>query len=209
MEDTTQLEKLLSEYFAEQLAEPASLTEMEQTARACLLEVGRGAFEEWLSAVRTDEESGSLRCECGAETTYVRQRKASLRTVLGRVEYQRAYHVCGACGKGRYPLDKRLGLRPNAMSGELERLGGMLGVERPFEQGSRLFEAFTLLSLSDQSLDKAAQAYGEEQMRREANRRPQPTTPTRCWSSSGRSGRPAACMAPWMAGGCTSGERRG
>jgi hypothetical protein len=53
------------------------------------------------------------------------------------------------------------------MSGELERLAGMLGVERPFEQGSRLFEAFTLLSLSDQSLDKAAQAYGEEQMWRE------------------------------------------
>ncbi len=31
MEDTTLLEKMLSEYFSEQLAEAGSLTEMEQT----------------------------------------------------------------------------------------------------------------------------------------------------------------------------------
>jgi hypothetical protein len=54
------------------------------------------------------------------------------------------------------------------MSAEMERLAGMVGVERPFGQGSRLFEALTLVSLSDHSLDKAAQAYGEEQLKREA-----------------------------------------
>jgi hypothetical protein len=53
------------------------------------------------------------------------------------------------------------------MSAELERLAGMVGVERPFEQGSRLFEELTLQPLSDQSVDKAAQAYGEEQIRQE------------------------------------------
>ncbi len=65
-------------------------------------------------------------------------------------------------------MDEGLGLCPNAMSAELERLAGIVGVERPFEQGSRLFEELTLVSLSDHSLDKAAQAYGEEQMRQEA-----------------------------------------
>ncbi|MCP5100694.1 MAG: hypothetical protein GY943_34530 [Chloroflexi bacterium] len=32
----------------------------------------------------------------------------------------------------------------------------------PFAQGSEVFEQLTLANLSDQSLDKAAQAYGQE-----------------------------------------------
>jgi hypothetical protein len=167
MEDTIQLEKMLSEHFAECLAGAESLTEMEQVARVRLLEVGRRAFEQWLSTEASEEVVRQVACECGGEAVYVRQREATLRTVLGKVKYRRAYYLCAACRHGRYPLDERLGLRPNAMSGELERLAGMMGVERPFEQGSRLFEEMTLLSLSDHSLDKAAQAYGEEQMKRE------------------------------------------
>jgi hypothetical protein len=48
------------------------------------------------------------------------------------------------------------------MSAELERLGGMTGVETSFGKGSQLFESLTLVKLSNQSLDKAAQAYGQE-----------------------------------------------
>ena len=168
MEDTTQLETMLSEHFAEQLAEPGSLTEMEQVARLSLLEVGRRAFEQWLAAEASEQPVRRVPCVCGGEAAYVRQREATLRTVLGKVSYQRAYYLCASCGRGKYPQDERLGLRPNTMSGELERLAGMMGVERPFEQGSRLFGEMTLLSLSDHSLDKAAQAYGAEQMKREA-----------------------------------------
>ncbi len=168
MEDTTELEKILSEHFAGQLPEPESLTEMEQVARVSLLEVGRRAFEQWLSAEGSEEVVRQVACECGGEAGYVRRREATLRTVVGTVSYRRAYYLCPTCGGGQQPLDERLGLRPNAMSGELERLAGMMGVERPFEQGSRLLEEMTLLSLSDHSLDKAAQAYGEEQIKREA-----------------------------------------
>ena len=128
MEDTTQLEKMLSKHFAEQLIEPESLGKMEQIAREVLLEVGRRAFEEWLRTEAWEEVSGAIPCECGGEAKYVREREATLRTVVGKVNYQRAYYVCGTCRKGVYPLDERLGLRPNAMSGELERLAGMMGV---------------------------------------------------------------------------------
>jgi hypothetical protein len=141
---------------------------MEQTARKSLQEIGQGALKKWLRAEGEKGEGETITCQCGAEAEYVRQRKATLRTVLGKVNYQRSYYSCPACGRGIYPLDERLGLRPNAMSGELERLAGMMGVERPFEQGSRLFEELTLISLSNHSLDKAAQAYGEEQIQQEA-----------------------------------------
>jgi hypothetical protein len=48
------------------------------------------------------------------------------------------------------------------MSAELESLSGMSGAQLPFGQGSDLFEALTLISLSDHSLAKATQAMGEE-----------------------------------------------
>ncbi|MCP4207128.1 MAG: ISKra4 family transposase [Shimia sp.] len=66
------------------------------------------------------------------------------------------------CHQGHYPLDERLGLRPNQMSAELERLAGLVGVQMAFDKGSQVFEELTLVSLSDHSLDKSAQAYGRE-----------------------------------------------
>ena len=61
-----------------------------------------------------------------------------------------------------YPLDQKLGLRPGQMSAELESLSGMTGAQLSFDQGSKLFEALTLISLSDHSLAKATQAMGSE-----------------------------------------------
>jgi len=77
------------------------------------------------------------------------------------------YYLCSACHRGYFPVDERLGLRPNAISAELERLAAMTGALLPFGKGRDLFEALTLVSLSDQTLDKATQAYGAAAMRRE------------------------------------------
>jgi hypothetical protein len=74
--------------------------------------------------------------------------------ILARLLYE-------GCHRGHYPLDERLGLRPNQMSAELERLAGMVGVQTAFGKGSQLFEELTLISLSDHSLDKSAQSYGQ------------------------------------------------
>ncbi len=81
--------------------------------------------------------------------------------MFGRIRYKRAYYGCASCHQGHYPLDNRLGLRPNAMSAELERLVARVGVQMPFAQASDLFEELTLVSLSDQSIGKATQVYGQ------------------------------------------------
>ncbi|MFQ5612479.1 MAG: hypothetical protein ACE5H9_10130 [Anaerolineae bacterium] len=51
---------------------------------------------------------------------------------------------------------------------ELESLSGMTGAQLPFGQGSNLFEALTLVSLSDHSLAKATQTMGAAVRRLEA-----------------------------------------
>ena len=68
--------------------------------------------------------------------------------MFGWVKYQRAYYLCSACQSCSYPTDEQLGLRPNAMSAEVERLAGITGVQMPFGKGSEVFEELTLVSLS-------------------------------------------------------------
>lgn len=167
MKDSIQIGEMLRDRVIEEVEEPASLSEMEQSLRKILLWVGRVALELWLLWLEKRYPKEVIPCRCGGEAKYLYRRRGTLRTMFGQVRYKRAYYTCQQCGQGTYPLDEQLGLRPNAISAEMERLAGMMGVERPFEQGSRLFEELTLVSLSDHSLDKAAQAYGEEQMKRE------------------------------------------
>jgi hypothetical protein len=168
MEDTIQIGEMLRDVMIEEMREPGSLSEMERKLRRVLLWVGNMVLQLWLMWMEKPYPEHIIQCRCGGEAKYLYRRTGTQRTMLGVVRYRRAYYTCQECGQGTYPLDEKLGLRPNAMSAEMERLAGMMGVERPFEQGSRLFEELTLVSLSDHSLDKAAQAYGEEQMKRES-----------------------------------------
>lgn len=142
--------------------DPQSLSEMEDKIGRILWWLGNVVLHLWLRWLAREASGRVVRCRCGGEAQYVRQRPGQLHTLFGVVKYQRAYYLCSACGQGTYPLDERLGLRPNAMSAEVERLAGLTGVQMPFEKGSEVFEELTLVSLSDQSLDKATQAYGRE-----------------------------------------------
>jgi hypothetical protein len=128
-----------------------------------LLKVGQFLLGSWLALQEPIYAAESSGCpHCGGQADYQFKRSATLLTIVGQVEYQRAYYLCAACRQGHYPLDEKLGLRPGEMSAELESLSGMSGAQLPFGQGSDLFEALTLISLSDHSLAKATQAMGEE-----------------------------------------------
>jgi hypothetical protein len=168
MKDTTEIIEGLQKQVAKQVSEPKSLSEMESQIRKLMRVIGRLLLQVWLMWEESKIAKEELRCSCGKSLSKQR-RKATIRSLFGQIRYERDYGYCPDCQQGVCPLDEKLGLRPNGMSAELERLAGMVGVERPFEQGSRLFEELTLQPLSDHSLDKAAQAYGEEQIRQEEN----------------------------------------
>ena len=139
-----------------------SLSEMEDRLRRLLWRFGQVLLSLWLGWLTPRYNNPQIRCpHCGGKANYQRKRQGQLLTVYGTVKYRRAYYTCATCQQGHYPLDDRLGLRPNAMSAEVERLAGQTGVQMPFGKGRDLFEALTLLSLSDHSLGKATQAYGE------------------------------------------------
>ena len=163
MEYITAIGQELCEMLQRELETPRSLSEMEQWVRPVALEMGRTALEKWSQGMAERYPEPTICCpHCGEGARYVRRREGQVRTILGVVRYRRAYYLCPHCHQGTCPLDEELGLRPNGMSAELERLAGMVGVQMAFGKGSQVFAELTLISLSDQALDKAAQAYGEE-----------------------------------------------
>jgi len=146
------------------IAESAqSLSDMEHTLRQFLQKLGNVLLHLWLLWRAPRYCSPITTCPyCGQESRYQRKRWCKLYTMFGEVRCRRGYYVCAACRQGHYPFDRQLGLRPNALSAEVERLAALTGVQLPFGKGSAVFKELTLVSLSDQSLDKATQAYGVE-----------------------------------------------
>ena len=157
------------DYVLAEVPAPQSLSEMEDKLRRVLKWLGNIVLHLWLRWLAREYTRPVTECECGGEAKYERERPGQLYTMFGVVRYRRAYYRCPKCHRGTYPLDEQLGLRANAMSAEVERLAGLTGVQIPFQKGSEVFEELTLVSLSDQSLDKAVQAYGREVERQESD----------------------------------------
>ena len=163
MDHTTSTVENLSNELIQAWEKPGSLSEMEQKIRQCMLWLGRIVLKLWLNWEEGQYRPKERVCpHCQGMAQYQRQRKGTLHTMCGTLKYWRAYYTCKTCHQGHYPLDERLGLRPNQMSAELERLAGLVGVQTAFGKGSQLLEELTLIRLSDHSLDKSAQAYGHE-----------------------------------------------
>lgn len=174
MNNTTRMEETLnecaarlSEVLKEIAPEPEDMSEMERRSKEAAIAMGRKVLELWLNQLEEDEPAREIVCENGARAEYEGKLEGTMYTVLGKVKVKRAYYLYAEQPGGVYPLDERLGWRPNAMSAELERLSGLIGVQVPFDRGSKLFRELALVQLSDHSLDKAAQAYGREVETRE------------------------------------------
>lgn len=171
MTNISKLGQEFGQYLIQQTAElmlrsgeqPGSLSDMERSIREMLLKAGQFLLSSWLARQESRTPTETVNCpHCAGQAGYQFKRDGTLITLLGQVEYSRAYYLCNECQQGHYPLDQKLGLRPGQMSAELESLSGMTGVQLPFGQSSRLFERLTLVSLSDQSVAKATQAMGTE-----------------------------------------------
>jgi hypothetical protein len=155
--------QLIAELMLRSGEQPRSLSDMERNIREMLLKAGQFLLSSWLALQENSTPTETVKCpHCAGQAGYQFKREGMLITLLGQVEYSRAYYLCDECQQGHYPLDQKLGLRPGQMSAELESLSGMTGVQLPFGQSSRLFERLTLVSLSDHSVAKATQSMGTE-----------------------------------------------
>ena len=144
------------------------LTQIEQATRQVMQQIGRQVITHILAESQPSYAEPYIDCDCGEKSKYVRQRTAQLHTMFGQMQVKRAYYLCKSCRQGYFPLDQKLGLRPNALSAELEQLVALTGVQIPFQKGRNLFESLTLVAVSDQSVSKATQQMGKIVTEKEA-----------------------------------------
>ena len=144
--------------------EDSQLRELERATRAVMRQVGHRFLKLLIEACRPEAPSETVRCRCGGEASFERQREGTVITLMGQIRVTRAYYLCEACGEGTYPLDEKLGFRAGALSAELQEAVALTGVHLPFELASDLFERLTQISISDNGVRQATEQIGQERL---------------------------------------------
>ena len=139
---------------------------IEEGLRECLREMGRMTFGMVLTKCAELPER-EIACECGGQLSYQRRRKAKVLSVFDWVEYERSYYAGCQCGRGRAPLDEKLGLEPGQVTAGLAALIGQAGSELAFEYSSRWLEPFLLFRVSENTIRKETHRFGQLQSQRE------------------------------------------
>jgi hypothetical protein len=159
------LSEIITGYAGEVTAE--SLSEMEVCVKRMTQAVGNAVMQQWLEAQDSKYPERQLACECGGQAEYVRRREGMVITLQGRVYYRRAYYLCGECGAGYSPLDRRLGIKAGQMSEEVIKQAALVGIQDAFGAAQQTLAELTLLELSPSSIHKASLTMGERVMVRE------------------------------------------
>jgi hypothetical protein len=173
MEFSTELVEAISGLFKQAVIEmvaqqpDSKMGDLEQGLRRLLKQAGGQALSEGLSVMDERYPEPRVACVCGNMANYQFRRSAKTLSVFGWVEYRRAYYLCSQCHQGQYPLDQRFGLQPGQVSAGLAPLLALAGVETAFEEGCELVERFLLLEVSDNTLRKETQTFGQLQARNE------------------------------------------
>lgn len=140
---------------------------VETGMREILREVGAKALGQYLEQQDEGLKEEEVVCGCGQEMAYQFKRKAVIVSVFGRVNYRRRYHVCRDCHVGRNPLDERMGMEAGQVTAGLAELLALAGVEIAFEEATRWLERFLLFRVSDNTLRKETERFGELQQSEE------------------------------------------
>jgi hypothetical protein len=146
----------------------AQLMRVEDGMREALRQVGNRALGNYISRQEA-EPAEAVSCTCGEPAPRLAKRAAKAISVFGKIRYERQYYLCRRCAQGQCPLDRQLGIEPGQVTPGLAKLLGLAGVEVAFEEAGRWMEQFLLFRVSDNTLRKETERFGELQAEREAS----------------------------------------
>jgi hypothetical protein len=156
----------LAEEVREKVGAGVQIGEIEQTMREVVKEACGIGLQKIIEA-REEKNPSRTVCACGQEAEPTGTREAVVWSVFGKVSYGRRSYLCAHCHRGQSPLDERLGLVPGQSTPGLASLLGILGVGTSFEEASQLAERFLLFRVSDNTVRKHTEGYGQAQAQRE------------------------------------------
>lgn len=171
MQFSTEVVKKMAEIMVQEMnkigAEGQGIREVETRLREFLREVGVQALGNYLEQQDDQLREKEVVCACGEAMSYVCKRPATIVSVFGRVRYRRGYYLCEECHARQSPLDRRLGIEAGQVTAGLAELLALAGVEVAFEEGTRWLERFLLFRVSDNTLRKETERFGELQQAEE------------------------------------------
>jgi hypothetical protein len=158
----SKIAEIMAEAVQEKLEGGVQVAEIEQALRELAKEASGLGLQKMIEA-NEEKYASRVSCGCGAEAEPLGKREAVVWSVFGKVHYRRRYYLCADCHRGQSPLDERLGLMPGQSTPGLASLLGILGVETSFEEARQLAERFLLFSVSDHTVLKHTEGYGQTQ----------------------------------------------
>jgi len=105
--------------------------------------------------------------DCSRPTRYACRRPKTILTALGEMEQQRAYHHCGACGKGHFPRDEDLGMRRTKLPPAVQRMSATAAAMTSFADAASLLEDLAGVRLIPKQVERTAEAIGHKLARAE------------------------------------------
>lgn len=148
------------------------ILELEEGLRGGLKELGSMVLGKTLMQAEGVREK-EIACECGGKLTYQRRRGAKIESIFGWVTYERNYYAACKCGEGQAPLDEEFGLKPGEITPGLGRLLALAGSGLAFGESTDWIREFLLLELSENSIRKETQGFGQYQVDCEEQRKVQ------------------------------------
>lgn len=145
---------------------------LEEGIRCGLKKLGNIVLGRALMKAEVVQEK-EIACECGGKLTYQRRRGAKIESMFGWVSYERNYYAECECGRGKAPLDEEFRLEPGEITPGLARLLALAGSGLAFGESTGWIKEFLLLELSENSIRKETQGFGQFQEECEERRKAQ------------------------------------
>jgi hypothetical protein len=135
--------------------------------RSALHHAGAAALTELLQFPAPEPEPRQIPCRCGHSAQYRGLRSKPLLTAMGPAEVSRPYYPCPHCHTGQFPADAELDIEDTEFSPGVRRMQAVVGQEVPFDHGRQQLELLAGLEMNAKSVERTAEAVGEDIARRE------------------------------------------
>jgi len=139
----------------------------EMAMRSAMHHAGATALGELLQFPVPTAEQRSLPCPCGHPADYQELRSKPVLTAVGEVTVSRPYYLCVRCHRGQFPADVELDIENTEFSPGVRRMQAAVGQEAPFDHGRRQLKLLADLELTTKSVERTAEAIGEDIVARE------------------------------------------
>jgi hypothetical protein len=133
----------------------------ELAIRAAMHEVGGVLLGKLLNGHPGDSRA-AVKCAAGHAATFVDYRRKEITTVVGQVEFRRAYYHCDECGEGVLPQDEALDVMGTSFSPGVRRLMGRVGGKESFNEGRVDLEELAGIKVQTKAVERVAEGIGVE-----------------------------------------------